>query len=432
MYKKLLSFVITLLVVFTNILPAQAAVKFSYRSTSNTQAYYAAGLRDMVRIDGGSTMPSLVAGPSGTFGGTMLQTSAAVTNIEWPCHDNGPIGAAGFTVLIRTVPNFTGTLSSARGGLFTIGNTRSQRAYWGGISIYIDSTSKVRLGSGSRSNGGNYFNAAQFNYAITFTQNVPIDIWVTWDGTTTAGAAKLYTADNGNTPTLRATLTAGAANTELWNRAAMASISNSNVADFVNTFLGDLNEMVIWDEVIDPTSFGARTDFIPVPADNYSGYTYTSLAASEVKTGTAYGPGPGTLTGTYTGSDRWTDPGVANVRSGTAYKADSTSNNRTGTMAVPAASNVLVGVAVDATTGTYVGVTAGEVKTGTSFGVGLTGTYDGSDRWTCPLAGQLSNGVQLKCNSTSLNLTGTLDSVTNVLSSQTMTGSSTSGVLVAQ
>jgi hypothetical protein len=41
-------------------------------------------------------------------------------------------------------------------------------------------------------------------------------------------------------------------------------------------------------------------------------------------------------------------------------------------------------------------------------GVNKTGTYDGSDRWTAPSAGDLRLGTQLKNNSTVLNLTGTL------------------------
>jgi hypothetical protein len=49
----------------------------------------------------------------------------------------------------------------------------------------------------------------------------------------------------------------------------------------------------------------------------------------------------------------YSDPAIANVRSGTSYKYESNANNKTGTCAVPAASNVLLGVAVDATTGTF-------------------------------------------------------------------------------
>lgn len=168
----------------------------------------------------------------------------------------------------------------------------------------------------------------------------------------------------------------------------------------------------------------------------------TDPGIANVKTGTGYMINDVSLTGTYDGSDRHTDPGVANVRSGTAYKSNSTTNNRTGTCAVPTAANTKTGVSVDATTGTYDGsdrwtdpveanVRSGtaykansttnnktgtldlpsttDVKTGVTYdGVSKTGSYDGSDRWTSPSAGDLRSGTQLKSNSTSLNLTGTL------------------------
>ncbi|MGZ6477692.1 MAG: hypothetical protein ACXWQE_00240, partial [Bdellovibrionales bacterium] len=57
-------------------------------------------------------------------------------------------------------------------------------------------------------------------------------------------------------------------------------------------------------------------------------------------------------TGTYDGSDRWSDLGIANARAGTPYKANSLTNNRTGTLAVPVAADVRVDTAVDAGVGT--------------------------------------------------------------------------------
>ena len=72
-------------------------------------------------------------------------------------------------------------------------------------------------------------------------------------------------------------------------------------------------------------------------------------AAGDVRSGVAVDAGAGSLTvpslantkigvsgdggtGTYDGSDRWTDPGEANVASGVQYKANSTTNNKTGTL----------------------------------------------------------------------------------------------------
>ncbi|OPZ92910.1 MAG: hypothetical protein BWY72_02497 [Bacteroidetes bacterium ADurb.Bin416] len=92
-------------------------------------------------------------------------------------------------------------------------------------------------------------------------------------------------------------------------------------------------------------------------------------------------------TGTYDGSDRWTDPGEGNVRLSTAYKANSTSNNKTGTVVVP---------------------TAGNTKIGASTDVSGIGTYDGSDRWSDPGVSNVKNGTTYKANSTSDNRTGSL------------------------
>jgi hypothetical protein len=100
---------------------------------------------------------------------------------------------------------------------------------------------------------------------------------------------------------------------------------------------------------------------------------------------------------------------AANIRSGTDR-----GDGVTGTLAVPSAANVLSGVSVDATTGTYVVVAAGSVKTAVTFGAASaqTGTYDGSDRWTDPGVSHVQTGTTYKANSTTNNRTGTYDPIT--------------------
>ncbi len=88
---------------------------------------------------------------------------------------------------------------------------------------------------------------------------------------------------------------------------------------------------------------------------------YVSPTVGNVKVGINYGVNGTSQIGTYDGSDRWTDPGVANVRLGIAYEADSTTNNRTGTLIVPSPANVLVGVGTDNTVGTFTTPTAGQI-----------------------------------------------------------------------
>jgi hypothetical protein len=194
-----------------------------------------------------------------------------------------------------------------------------------------------------------------------------------------------------------------------------------------------LDEFAVWNDKVDPTGTGlnlngaTRSSYVTSTAFNGDSYTDPGVAA--VKTGTSYTYAGTAQSGTYDGSDRWTDPGIANVRSGTAYKANSISNNRTGTAAIPTAANVRSGTAVDATTGSLAVPAAADVRSGTAVDAGTgtldlpsianvktgvtfdgaskTGTYDGSDRWTDPGVANVRSGTAYKANSTSNNRTGT-------------------------
>ena len=107
-----------------------------------------------------------------------------------------------------------------------------------------------------------------------------------------------------------------------------------------------------------PSSFpaGLTTSYNDIgAAQRIQGAGYTDPGIASVKTGVGYSFAGSALTGTYDGSDRWTDPGEANVRLSTAYKANSTSNNKTGTLDLPVEADVKLGVVYDNTTktGTY-------------------------------------------------------------------------------
>ncbi len=98
--------------------------------------------------------------------------------------------------------------------------------------------------------------------------------------------------------------------------------------------------------------------------DNGTAGNVVLPGAGNVRAGVTYGPSGGTTgslavpsladtrvgvavdggTGTYDGSDRWSDPGAGNVRASTPYKANSATNNRTGTFVVPAEAQVEDGV----------------------------------------------------------------------------------------
>lgn len=431
---------------------SQAALKWQYRSTSCTQSYYATGLRDMTRIQSAIAC-ALTTGPSGTFGTTYLNMTSATNNTNyfvWPAQDNGPVGATAITVLMRIIPVATGNPASIVGVFGLNGIRDNNQGALGGFGISIDTASKPRITMGKSSGAGSeYFNDATCASALTLTQDVPIDVWFVWDGLATANHAAFWSATNGAAATQLCTLTASAALVAPVRGATNSFVTadQTNLRQNLNKF--NINELAVWDTAETPSSYGIRTDFITSTA--YEGYNFTSLSAANVRSGTTYGPGPGTQTGTAaipaashvragTAIDATTGtlavptasqvlngisvdattgnvvlPGVADVRKLTTFGPSSGS---TGLAYIPAAASVLLGVNVDQTTGLYTGPATTNVKTGVTYGVSLgsTGSYDGSDRWTCPSsAARLYFGDTLKCNSTSVNMTGTLTPTTNVI-----------------
>lgn len=225
------------------------------------------------------------------------------------------------------------------------------------------------------------------------TQNVGTSNWVdllfTWDGTTSANAAKFYIDA---TLLGQATATGALNSTFDWRVCPSIWLGGGYGCNNARMYV---NEMVVWDSVIsDPTSVtltsgtgslngNSRTAFVDVTA--LDGLSYSFPTAAQIKTGVSYTNAGTAGTGTYDGSDRWSDPGITNVRSGTAYKANSTINNMTGTCAVPTAAQTKTGVSVDAT----------------------TGTYTGSDRWSDPGVSYVANGRQYQADSLTNNRTGT-------------------------
>lgn len=136
---------------------------------------------------------------------------------------------------------------------------------------------------------------------------------------------------------------------------------------------------------------------------------YTDPGVAQVKTGTPYTYGGASATGTYDGSDRWTDPGQDNVRNGTAYKANSTSNNKTGDLVVPTAAQVKTGVTFESnsgTTGTYDGSDrwtdpgVNNVRNGTAYKANsLTNNETGN--LVVPAVTDVKSGVTFDSNNSS-------------------------------
>lgn len=395
------------------------AIVFAYRTDqSNYDARYSPGHKTGTKIDPSSNI-SFVA-DAGAIGGVALDfaNSTNQKRVVWSGHNNSPNGAA-ISITIRAAPMYSGTPAGRR-ALFSLSNAAQRPivSLWhhttGDLVAYIFSGGGIAI--------ANILSLGAFNP----TSGTYYDLTLTWPGTTAANGIKAYVNNTLNGQgTASVAMDSGITN-KYMNSLSIGGDNQATVG------LLRVNEIVIQDAVIDPTANvslesgagllngSSRTSFI----SDVSGQTLTSFdglnstdpgvanvltsagtyyingaaktptyvdvgAATNVKTGVSYGVG---LTGSYDGSDRYTDPDLSKIDSAYSFKYNTTgANNRTGTATIPSLANTKTGVA----------------------GYGGTGTYDGSDRWTDPGEANVANGVQYKANSTTNNKTGTLSSVTN-------------------
>lgn len=307
------------------------AVIFQVRGTSLT-AYYAR-FAASYGLTGTGTAVALVSDNSaGIFGGSYIDMNSpsVVRGIGYPGFTNTPSGQT-FAILMRVIPRYTG-------------NPASNNTYfcWGGItgslvnSVEIShlTTGKLRL---------RYTNNAQTAFSVDTTisfapvSGTPVDLMLSWDGSTTANAIK-WSVDGVELETRTAGTALPTADQNLRTHISIGAGPTSAISDF------ELNELVIFDTAESHT-YTARTDFYT--ATNFEGMA----SAAQVKTGEVVAYTTGTRTGTYDGSDRYTDPGVSLVLSPTAYKFNSTTNNRTGTLIAPTAADIADAVWDEATSG---------------------------------------------------------------------------------
>lgn len=351
------------------------ALVFAVRGNS-LNARYSTG----TNIGFGTTSAVTSGVDAGALSGSLIDLTAATNK----CLIFNGYGNAGesraFSVLLRLKANYTGFANIRT--LFQLGMGRSGTGpfleFW-----HANATGNITAFGNNEANTRT-FNSASFG-SWNPTSGTYYDLFFSWDGTTTANAAKFYidAVSLGNA-------TAGAALTASWKSSYFNPIHLATTQDVT---IGNyyLDEFVIWDSVEVPTNItlvsgaggslngASRTSLVDCVSIDKS--TWTTLAAGNIRSGSTQTQAGATVTGTlaspalsdikigvagdggtgtYDGSDRWTDVGIANVRLSSVYKANSTSNNRTGTLDLPATSNVKSGVVYDNTTqtGTYVGAGA--------------------------------------------------------------------------
>lgn len=331
----------------------------------------------------GNTAPT-AASDAGALSGNSIQFPANnnIKSVTWPGRSNTP-NARTISVLVRFRPNYSGT-PAANKAIFSLTSGAARTAC---IEV-IHNTSGNLIVFARNETATTAVNSTSAG-AWSPTSGTWYDIVLTWDGTTTANSCKVYVdaslLGSGITPT--AAFSASWTN-QYFNEIVLGSGFN-NPTNNADRF----DEIIIWDTVIDPTAVtldsgsgslngASRVSLVTVSAFDGASYSdpgvanvrsttsYTYAGASQtgtlsvptaanVKTGVAFESGGGT-TGTYDGSDRHSDPGIANVLSGVQYKSNSTSNNRTGTLSASC---------------DYPAIT--DVKAGTVYGSGTyTGTYE--------------------------------------------------------
>lgn len=326
-------------------------------------------------------LPALVS-DAAAIGGTtfdMADNAEVAKVILWPGFDNLPSATTrNISVVIRV--RFQTYAINQR--IWMLGSAYNLNSI--SLSGTLGTSLRVEATDGAGTTCINSFNAAH-GLSSTALYN---DIVVTWDGTTTANSLKVYV--NGSSITSQTPAA-------VWSIApfCQSQIVLGGYQSALNASRMFVNEFLIFDEVLSAgtisTEFAGtgRTSFYSVAA--YDGLTWPTEAstlntqtwnefgvgktgtatipsASNVKTGSGlYGvAGSGSTpsltvptlantkigvagdggTGTYDGSDRWTDPGETNVKNAIAYKANSTSNNKTGNLVStdPGITNVISGI----------------------------------------------------------------------------------------
>jgi hypothetical protein len=349
------------------------ALRFAVRGTQLNAWYGPGGVTSSPFSNLGYETVDVVANANpGVFGGYCLDMTpiSVIKGLIWPGRANVCVdGATSFSVLARIVPNATESPWTSTYGIIEVGNMRGGYGY--GFRVGTTNGGKVFM---QVSDAAGNFSIVVGTTTLSTTANVPFDLMLTWDGTTTAGAVKV-SKDGVEIDTMTAPLAlASPYRKQIYMREIISG--SLNVTAFQNC---QLNELLLWDSVENHV-YAARTGFWSVAS--FDGTSYT-------------------------------DPGIANVRSATGYTYAGAT--QTGTLAVPTAGNVRLGTSVDAGTGTLDLPSEANVKTGVTFdGVSKTGTYTGADRWTDP---GVAN-VRLATGYTANNIakTGTLDlpSVANV------------------
>lgn len=298
---------------------------FQVRGTQ-LDAYVTQGKKNWYRASANGQVPSLVADGStaGVFGGSKIDVRGLIgpNGIGWPFIGNmGNTGPMSYHV--RVVPTFTGNPAAVQLYGHAFGSDGSSQGFY----LRHNTNGTLNLAIRDQSQGDRVnIDFAAYSSAVAGT---PMDIVITWNGSNTANSVKCYIAKHGDAMALHDSKSPSGAFVQRDTYAVNSFNIGIGVFGSGAFYLVEAN---FWNEVIDPTTWGVKSDFYTATA--FEGFA--APAASTVVSGNTILGVAGTAV----------VPAAADVRSGTNV------GTTTGTLDLPAESNVSAGVQYDNNTKT--------------------------------------------------------------------------------
>lgn len=224
--------------------------------------------------------------------------------LSYPGGLNLPAGKA-CSILLRFSVPYTGTPANLL-GLWGFGRWLAGAGYWGTFGAQISNASgNLQVYQTNETGTAGLNNAAiATDYSYPAANTLMDWLWK-FTGDTTADGCKLY---------INGTLMGSATSTQTWpdvrNRLLANAITiGQSVAG--NSTRISVNEFVIWDEIVDPTSVlltsgtgslngASRSAFVDVAA--LDGLAWTALAAKNIRAGVSQTQAGVAVNGTLTGS----------------------------------------------------------------------------------------------------------------------------------
>ena len=311
------------------------ALLWSLRGTSLTPRYAKGGkLYSNYLAPSAFGSPPVIAnlGHASVFGGQAidLRLVGDTRSLIYPALGNWVNNTRIFSVRVRIVPDWADGNPPSDYRVLRIGNLGSIQVN-GGILIMVQDNGTIRVqGCAGYDTGANIF--LQASPAQAFLKDQAFDIMITSDG------ARLYASFEG-VEILDVAL----------DSVIATSIFNSIVANSIvlapYPFDGYINEVNIWD-TCEPHEYAPRTDFLT--CDDFDGTLSTDPGEPNVLDGQAYVINGVPKLGTHEEAPPATQPDEEDVREGVVYNDAA----NTGTLKVPSADDVRLGVDVDNTEGT--------------------------------------------------------------------------------